>query len=143
MLAAQDRRDRPELVSAERIQWVCHAITQSHPLTPAQRFTNLVSASARGDRETFPRLPAVRVGVIFDARSAVENSDRAVDAGESVEVRPVVSVDVRVADEELADDDRRPDHLHEVLGRVREVEQGEELVALDQREDRQRETADR
>ena len=34
VLALQDRRDRPELVAAERIQWVSHAITQSHPLTP-------------------------------------------------------------------------------------------------------------
>src|SRR5882724_6082213 len=48
-------------------------------------------------------------------------------------------MDVRIADEEVTDDDRRPDHLREGLWRVGKVEQGKELVALDQGEDLQRE----
>jgi len=34
--ALQDRRDRPELVARERIQWVSHGITQSHRRHAAQ-----------------------------------------------------------------------------------------------------------
>jgi hypothetical protein len=47
-------------------------------------------------------------------RARRDDLHRAVDAGDPVEVRPIVIVDVGVADEEVTDHDRGPDHLREV-----------------------------
>src|SRR3977135_92699 len=53
-----------------------HAITCA-PRRPADSST----ASARGQREPFPRLPAVGVRVVFDAGTPIEHHHRAVGAG--------------------------------------------------------------
>jgi hypothetical protein len=72
-------------------------------------------------------------------RARRDDLHRAVDAGDPVEVRPIVIVDVGVADEEVTDHDRGPDHLREVLWCVGEVEQGKKTRCYDQGEDLRRE----
>src|SRR6202790_3630333 len=55
---------------------------RDHAITCAPRgAADSSTASARGQREPFPRLPAVGVRVVFDAGTPIEHHHRAVGTG--------------------------------------------------------------
>jgi hypothetical protein len=91
----------------------------------------LLASALENEGEITPKLPA-------NFTPALATICTAVDSGHAVELWPVVVVHVRIANHEVTDDDRRPHHFCERFGDQGEVQQVEELIALDQLQDLQR-----
>ena len=81
VLASQDRRDRRELVAAQRIQGVSHGNHATTSAAGCAAISGTATDSAARQCEALPRLAAVGVRIEFDTRPAVENAYRTLGVG--------------------------------------------------------------